>query len=266
MGTGSDRPGGDGGAARRPPARVLIADDHALLRSGMRAMLAGETGIEVVGEAADGRQAVELCRELRPDLVLMDVGMPGMDGMEATRRIKAENPAVSVLVVTAHLSPDYMLDAVRAGAAGYLLKTAGRDEVFAAIRRVLRNEFPLDQDLTAHLIQRLAQQTATPEEPPVVSAGQRPEAPDGLTARETKVLRLLAAGKTNRSIAGEMHLSLSTVKRHIERIIAKLGVSDRTQAAVRAAERGLLDPNPNAGHLRLIPNENEPPDPLKRAT
>lgn len=258
-------PGWGYGMEGGPSARVLIADDHALLRSGMRTMLAGKPDVEVVGEAADGLEAVELCRELRPDLVLMDIGMPGMDGMEATRRIKAENPAISVLVVTAHLSPDYMLDAVRAGAAGYLLKTAGRDEVFAAIRRVLRNEFPLDQDLTAHLIQRLAQQTATPEEPPV-GAGQRPEAPDGLTARETEVLRLLAVGKTNRSIAQEMHLSLSTVKRHIERIIAKLGVSDRTQAAVRAAERGLLEPNPGAGYLRLISGENEPPDPLKRAT
>src|SRR3712207_2276327 len=112
--------GTDPDVTRRPPARVLIADDHALLRSGIRAMLAGEPDIEVVGEAADGREAVALCRELRPDLVLMDVGMPGVDGMEATRRIKAENPAVGVLVVTAHPSPDYVLDAVRAGAAGYI--------------------------------------------------------------------------------------------------------------------------------------------------
>ena len=230
----------------------------------MRAMLAGEPDIEVVGEAADGREAVELCRELRPDLVLMDVGMPGMDGMEATRRIKAEHPAVSVLVVTAHPSPDYVLDAVRAGAAGYLLKTASRDEVVAAVRRVLRNEFPLDQDLTAHLIQRLVREAA-PEMPPAAAA-PRTEPPDGLTARETEVLRLLAAGKTNRHIAGQMHLSLSTVKRHVERIIAKLGVSDRTQAAVQAAERGLLNPNRGAGHLRLLPGEDGPPDPLDWAT
>ena len=262
--------GTEPGVTRRPPARVLIADDHALLRSGMRAMLAGEPGIEVVGEAADGLEAVDLCGELRPDLVLMDVGMPGMDGMEATRRIKAEHPDVSVLVVTAHPSPDYMLDAVRAGAAGYLLKTASRDEVFAAIRRVLRNEFPLDQDLTAHLIQRLAQETAASEEPRAGAGGRWAEPPDALTDRETEVLRLLAAGKTNRRIAVEMHLSLSTVKRHVERIIAKLGVSDRTQAAVKAAELGLLDPNsdpnPGAGHLRLLPGENGPPDPLDWAT
>lgn len=149
-------PGSGDGMEVGPPARVLIADDHALLRAGMRAMLAGELNIEVVGEAADGRQAVELCRELRPDLILMDVGMPGLDGMETTREIKAENPAISVLVVTAHPSPDYMLDAVRAGAAGYLLKTASRGKIFDAIRSVLRKELPPDRLLTAHLIQRLA--------------------------------------------------------------------------------------------------------------
>jgi len=243
-----------------PAARVLIADDHALLRAGMRAMLAGEPDIEVVGEAADGREAVDLCEELRPDLVLMDVGMPKMDGMEATREIKARHPAVSVLVVTAHPSPDYVLDAVRAGAAGYLLKTATRDEIFDAVRSVLRNEFPLDKELTAHLIQRLAQEAAPQQGSAGPAARRRAEAPDILTVREKEVLRLLAVGKTNRAIAQEMHLSLSTVKRHIERIIAKLGVSDRTQAAVRAAELGLLDPHRGAGHLRLLSSENGPPD------
>ncbi len=257
--------GEGGGTTRRPPARVLIADDHALLRAGMRAMLAGEPDIEVVGEAADGRDAVDLCRELRPDLILMDVGMPVMDGTEATRRIKAEHPEVSVLVVTANPSPDYMLDAIRAGAAGYLLKTAARDEIFAAIRRVLRNELPLDQHLTAHLIQRFARE-ATPEEPSVAPAGHGTSPLDLLTARETEVLRLLASGRTNRRIAQEMHLSLSTVKRHVERIIAKLGVSDRTQAAVQAAERGLLASDRGAGHLRLLPGEKGPPDPLDWAT
>jgi NarL family two-component system response regulator LiaR len=254
MATGS---GWGYGAEDGPPARVLIADDHALLRAGMRTMLASQPGLEVVGEAADGREAVELCRELGPDLVLMDVGMPRMDGMEATRAIKEEHPAVSVLVVTAHPSPDYMLDAVRAGAAGYLLKTATRDQIFDTIQRVLRNEFPLDRELTAHLIQRLAREAA-PEEPPAVE--RRETLADTLTARETEVLRLLAAGKTNRHIAREMHLSLSTVKRHIERIIAKLGVSDRTQAAVRAAELGLLDPGRSRSHLRLLAGETGSPD------
>ena len=147
-----------------------------------------------------------------------------------------------MLVVTAHPSPDYVLDAVRAGAAGYLLKTATGGQISDAVRRVLRNEFPFDQELTAHLIQRLARE-AGPQETPARPTAMHPGgSPDVLTARETEVLRLLAAGKTNRRIAQEMHLSLSTVKRHIERIIAKLGVSDRTQAAVRAAECGLLVP------------------------
>jgi len=258
--------GTDPDVTRRPPARVLIADDHALLRSGIRAMLAGEPDIEVVGEAADGREAVALCRELRPDLVLMDVGMPGVDGMEATRRIKAENPAVGVLVVTAHPSPDYVLDAVRAGAAGYILKTATGAQISDAIRRVLRNEFPLDEGLTAHLIQRLAREGAPQGKPAEPIAGRRAELFDALTPREEEVLRQLSAGKTNRAIAREMHLSLSTVKRHVERIIAKLGVSDRTQAAVQAAERGLLDPRRSAGHLRLLSGEDGPPDPLDWAT
>jgi len=256
MGTESVRRGG-------PSARVLIADDHALLRAGMRAMLAGEPDIEVIGEAADGREAVDLCEELRPDLVLMAVGMPRMDGMEATRKINARHPAVSVLMVTAHPSPDYMLDAVRAGAAGYLLKTATRDEIFDAIRKVLRNEFPLDQELTAHLIQRLAREAAPQEASAGSTAKRRAESPDILTIREEEVLCFLAAGKTNRRIAQEMHLSLSTVKRHIERIIAKLDVSDRTQAAVRAAELGLLDPYRGASHLRLLSGENGPHDPRR---
>ena len=169
--------GTEPGVTRRPPARVLIADDHALLRSGMRAMLAGEPDIEVVGEAADGLETVDLCGKLRPDLVLMDVGMPGLDGMEATRKIKARHPAVSVLVVTAHPSPDYVLDAVRAGAAGYILKTATRAQIFDAIRRVLRNEFPLDEGLPAHLIQRLAREAAPPggrRHPPRWTGWNRP--------------------------------------------------------------------------------------------
>lgn len=177
MGTKPERRGEGGGTARGAPARVLIADDHALLRAGMRAMLAGEPDVEVVGEAADGREAVELCRELRPDLVLMDVGMPEMDGMEATREIKARYPAVSVLVVTAHPSPDYVLDAVRAGAAGYLFKTANGGQISDAVRRVLRNEFPLNGELTAHLIQRLAREAASRESPARPTAKHRTSPP-----------------------------------------------------------------------------------------
>ncbi len=195
-------------------------------------MLANEPGLEVVGEAGDGREAVDLCRRLRPDLILMDVQMPGMSGLEATREIKDELPGVVVLMVTAFEDPDYLLEAVRVGAAGYVLKHADKHELLGAVRRVLGGESPFDQGLAAHLLRRLA---ADAHRPP-------PEAalPGPLTARELEVLALLAAGKTNRRIAGELHISLSTVKGHLERIIAKLGVSDRTQAAVRAIELGLI--------------------------
>lgn len=228
----------NGEPAAPRPARVLVADDHALLRSGIRTVLGSLPDLEVVGEAADGMEAVELSRKLRPDLVLMDVGMPGMDGLEATREIKREQPGVSVLMFTAHPNPDYLLDALRAGASGYVLKTARIEEISDAVRRVLRDESPLDQGLTRHLLQRLMDEGSPRGDPPETLGTKGPKA--ALTARETAVLRRLAAGKTNRGIAHEMHLSLSTVKRHIERIIAKLDVSDRTQAAVRAAELGLL--------------------------
>ncbi len=217
---------------------MLIADDHDLLRQGMRIVLSREPDLEIVGEAANGREALELCRKLDPDLILMDVSMPEMDGLEATRAIKKMRPGISVLVITAHLSPDYLLQAVKAGAAGYVLKMARKEEIVDAIRRVIRGEFPFDQELSIHLLRRLANEEGPGITPP---AAQSRKAPAGtLTPREIDVLRLLAVGKTNRQIAQEMHLSLSTIKGHLERIISKLKVSDRTQAAVRAVELGLL--------------------------
>ena len=220
------------------PARLLIADDHALLRTGMRAMLEAELDLAVVGEAGNGREAVELCRELLPDLVLMDLSMPEMDGIEATRAIKAEFPRTGVLVLTAHADQEMLLDAIRAGAAGYVLKGVGPDELVGVARATLGGESPVDQELVMRLVRRLAEEADPPPEP---SAARREE-PGSLTPRELGVLRSLATGKTNRQIAHELHLSLSTVKRHLERIISKLGVSDRTQAAVKAVELGLIDP------------------------
>ncbi len=223
------------------PARLFLADDHALLRTGMRSMLAREPDLEVVGEAENGREAVELCRSLRPDLVLMDLSMPEMGGIEATRLIKAESPKTGVLVLTAHAEQETLLEAIRAGAAGYVLKGVGPDELVGAVRATLEGESPVDQELVMRLVRRLAEEARPPAEPPSAPAGESREPPPGsLTPRELDVLKLLPAGRTNRQIAEELHLSLSTVKRNLERIISKLEVSDRTQAAVKAIELSLL--------------------------
>jgi len=188
---------------RTTPARILITDDHELVRDGFRRMLGYEEDLEVVGEARDGREAVELCRRLDPDLVLMDVRMPKMDGLEATRAIKAEQPSVSVLVVTTYDNPDYLLEAVKAGAAGYVLKDAPNRQLTNAIRRSLEGESPLNQELASQVIRRLAGEAAQParqQEPPPSSAGDGAAAqplPKGLTPREAEVLKLVALGKTN---------------------------------------------------------------------
>ena len=205
-------------------------------------MLAREPGLEVVGEAENGREALELCRELRPELVLMDVRMPEMDGLAATREIKDEYPATSVLVVTTHESPEYLMDAIRAGAAGYVLKDSTKQQLLDAVRGVISGESPLDQELAMRLLQRLAAENRRHTGAPSGSVKKRQEETlaEPLTDREIEVLRLLALGKTNRQLAQDMRVSLSTVKSYIQRVIGKLEVSDRTQAAVRAVELGLL--------------------------
>jgi DNA-binding NarL/FixJ family response regulator len=217
------------------PARLLIADDHELARLGLRTMLAPEPDIEVVGEATTGRETLALARQLQPDLVLMDIRMPDLDGLVATRAIKEEFPRMSVLIVTLSEDPDYLVEALRAGAGGYVLKDASRREVVMAVRQVLDGESPIDPKLAAQLIRRVSSIQAPPVEPPLRRG-------DALTNRELEVLRLVAEGKTNAVIAQSLFVSLGTVKVHVERIINKLGVSDRTQAAVRAAELGLLIP------------------------
>jgi DNA-binding NarL/FixJ family response regulator len=212
------------------PTRAIIVDDHDLARDGLRSILAPEEGLEVVGEAATGQEAIELCRRLRPELALMDVRMPEMDGLLATQKIKQESPTTSVIILTMYENPDYLIQALKAGASGYLLKGATRQEIITAVRQVCRGESPLKPELAAQLLRRLAN-TVTPVQGPPV---------EPLTPREYEVLRLLAEGKTNGEIAYDLSISLSTVKFHIEHIIAKLGTSDRTQAAVRAIELGLL--------------------------
>jgi len=221
---------GDAAVGTNPRvARLLIADDHELARAGLRAMLAAERGFEIVAEARNGSEAVALTKRLRPDLALMDMRMPELDGLAATRVIKDECPRTAVVIITNHANPDYLFEALKAGAAGYVLKEASQREVVLAVRQVLRGESLLNAELATKLLERLARQ---PTEAAVPA--------DRLTTRERDVLRLLAQGKTNREIATELFVSVGTVKIHVEHIISKLGVSDRTQAAVRAVELGLL--------------------------
>lgn len=212
------------------PARLVIADDHELVRAGLRVMLTGQRGLELVGEAANGREALALCRHLQPDLALIDVRMPEQDGLATCRAIKEECPETSVILVTMHANPEYLLEALKAGAAGYVLKDMSQYELITAVQRVLHGESILDKALATRLLQRLAREMSHQEEMP----------PGRLSPREREVLQLLTQGQTNREIAGNLTLSVSTVKIHVVHILAKLGVSDRTQAAVRAIELGLV--------------------------
>jgi DNA-binding NarL/FixJ family response regulator len=205
-------------------------------------MLADEPDIEVVGEAADGWEAIALCSSLHLDLVLMDVRMPRMDGLAATREVKRRYPKISVLMVTAHDDPDYLLEALKAGAAGYVLKDATQDEVIAAVRRVREGESPLDPELATRLLKRLAVEGW--DGPPGPSQGKGQGSMyyyvEPLTPRETEVLELLKLGRTNPQIAEDLVISRGTAKNHVEHIMTKLGVSDRTQAVVRALEIGII--------------------------
>src|SRR5215210_2315087 len=227
----------------RKPARIAIVDDHDLAREGLQDMLADEPDIEVVGEAANGREALAICSRVRPDLVLMDVRMPQMDGLEATRAIKQEYPKISVLILTMHENPDYLLEALRAGAAGYVLKDAPQDEVATAVRQVLAGESPLNPELAARLLRRLAVEEGERGALSRVSREGRREGlyTEPLTPREQEVLGLMKLGHTNRKIAQQLVISPGTAKNHVEHIIQKLGVSDRTQAVVRALELGILE-------------------------
>jgi DNA-binding NarL/FixJ family response regulator len=230
------------------PARVLVADDHALVRDGFKRVLGYERDLAVVGEATNGREAVQLCKDLKPDLVLMDVRMPQMDGLEATRQIKVDYPEISVLVITTYENPEYLLEAIKAGAAGYVLKDAPNQQLLSAMRRALEGESPINQELATQLIQRLAGEASQPaaagsQAPSEAHESAASEAPpsllEELTPREEEVLGLVAQGKTNQEIARSLSISRATAKVHVRHIIAKLGVSDRTQAVVRALELGL---------------------------
>src|SRR5829696_516964 len=214
--------------------RIVLADDHPLVRDALRRTLDTQPDMEVVGEASDGQEAVELCRSLHPDLVLMDVMMPNLDGLEATRQIKKEVPGTIVLILTASDWPYDLSEALKAGAAGYMLKVAPIPETIDAVRKVAAGESPLNQELAAQLLRRLVEDVPKgrriPEGDPLL---------ESLTPREAEMLRLMTRGYTNQQLARNLHISVSTVKKHVRSVISKLGVSDRTQAAVRAVELGL---------------------------
>jgi two-component system, NarL family, response regulator DegU len=220
------------------PTRLAIVDDHELARESLQNMLSDEIDIEIVGEAANGRQALSLCSRLRPDLILMDVRMPEMDGLAATKEVKQRYPETSVMMLTMHENPDYLLEALKAGAAGYVLKDAPQEEIIDAVRRVRNGESPLDPELAARLLRRLATEGEKRRE----TRGHHwpNDAVEPLTPRELEVLGLMKLGRTNRQIAADLVISLGTAKNHVEHIISKLGVSDRTQAVVKALELGIL--------------------------
>ena len=189
----------------------------------------------VVGEADDGLEAAELCRRLVPELVLMDLQMPRMDGFEATREIKRELPSTIVLVLTAFEEPDYLMEALKAGASGYVLKHMSPPQIVGAIRRVLDGECPLNQEVAMELLTRLIEERHEKK-----STAPTPSLSTPLSPREVEILELLVRGQRNQQIAGDLSISLSTVKNHVHRIITKLGVSDRVQAAIVAIEHDLV--------------------------
>lgn len=209
------------------PIRVLLVDDHELVREGLRMFLAEETEIEVAGEAANGVEAVALADRVRPDVVLMDVLMPEMDGVEATRRIRARNPACQVLVLTSFADDQHVRAALQAGAIGYLLKDVLKPELLRAIRAAAQGQPTLHPIAQQGLIRQLSR--------PVTSLL------DDLTARERDVLRLVARGRSNKEIAAALRLTEGTVKGYVSTILAKLGVEDRTQAALYAVKHGLVE-------------------------
>ncbi|ROM67319.1 DNA-binding response regulator [Pseudomonas brassicacearum] len=212
-----------------PPLRLLLADDHEVTRTGFISMLAGSPGFEVVGQARDGQEALDLCERLKPDIAILDIRMPVLNGLGAARILQQRLPGIKVVIFTMDDSPDHLEAAIGAGAVGYLLKDASRDEVLDALKRVARGEEALNSSVSARLLRRMAERGASGESP--VQA---------LTARERQVLGLVAGGFSNREIGEKLGIAAGTAKAHVERVIGKLGAADRTQAAVRGVALGLV--------------------------
>lgn len=212
--------------------RVVVADDQRVVRDGLVLLLDLLDGVEVVGTAADGDEAVALARQHRPDVVLMDLGMPRCDGIEATRRLRDE-PGIHVVALTTYADDRSVLDALRAGARGYLTKDAGAAAIHDALRRVAAGESAIDPAVQHHLVAAIATTEPEPSEPP------EPALPDGLTPREAEVLTHIAAGLTNAEIAARLVVSKATVKTHVNHLLAKIGARDRAQAVGYAYRMGL---------------------------
>ena len=213
--------------------RVLIADDHALFRDGMASLLQA-WGMQVVGQASDGHQAVELTRQLKPDIVLMDINMPNLNGLEATRLIKAEMPDVKVVMVTVSADDDSLFEAIKGGAQGYILKDTSGDEVGELLTGFAEGRPPLSPGLAAKILQEFAE--GRTEET------KKAAAPDALTEREIEILSAVSQGDTNKEVAASLQISTNTVNFHMKKILSKLHLRNRAQAAAYAVREGLVEP------------------------
>jgi len=212
----------------------MIADDHAMLREGMHNLLEKEKDFELVGEAADGEEAVRLAGKLKPDIVIMDIVMPKLNGIEATRQIKQVSPATALLILTAYSDIRYIIGLLEAGACGYLLKNSPGKDVIRAIRAVRSGESVLDSEVTRKLVQRLASLSKSPDER---------EASGQLTSREIEILKWAARGLSNKELSEKLFISLRTVKAHMTNIFNKLGCSSRTDAIIKGLKQGYIDLN-----------------------
>lgn len=208
------------------PIRILIVDDHTMVRDGLNTMLSRQQDFSVVGEATNGREAAEMARDLDPEVILMDLRMPEMSGVEAMRVIGAENPEIKTIVLTTFDTDEYIFDAIEAGAKGYLLKDTSREELFSAVRAVRRGESQIEPGVAAKLLSRFQELSR--------------QGPDTLSEREVEVLQLIARGSANKQIAQQLLISESTVKTHVANIFQKLNVNQRTEAVTQALQRGII--------------------------
>ena len=219
------------------PIRVLVVDDHAIVRKGVRALLAEVEGIEVVGEASEGEEAIALVDELLPDVIMMDLVMPKMDGIEAISKITAKYPDARILALTSFANDDKVFPAIKSGAIGYLLKDSDPDELIPAIRQVYRGEPSMHPSIARKLLQELSQPS------------RNPPTPDPLTVRELEVLRLVAKGVDNQQIASHLHVAEVTVRTHVSHILNKLHLANRVQATLYALKEGLVSLENNQEEL-----------------